>query len=246
MGKFIASVFFIVTILLVSCSPNNELTGINTVVEAESNTDSYLFSELLNAVRSAVAEPDGTAKSVLNTWKSINKDVYALIKIDSFGIYEPVVAATESNDQWLRVNIYGDDDIAGCTFLDYRCASGMAPINLIHGHNLMDGTMFSRLPDLLTLSSCNEAPIVELYTESGWLSYKIFSIMSVDSTEEAIPVDVAMSETDVEKIAIDLLSRSLVPDGQILTNDILILNTCWYGPSGIERNLHCIVSASRV
>lgn len=232
---------------LTGCFSRTELSCLsNTVTALPTEETSILFSDLLLEIRSAVAKDDQEAAQELQDWRSINKDVYALLEIPELGIDEPVVGATESNNQWLRTNIYGKYSVAGCVFLDYRCKLGVSPVTLIHGHNMKNGTMFGNLPDLLKLENCSDAPIIKLYTEAGWLEYEVFSVISVDSKEEALPVETLATEEDVVQIQEDLLSRSVVPGGEIHTSDLLVLNTCWYGESGVERNLHCIVSASRV
>lgn len=232
-------------LLLTACAGKNiELESKGTITLPSQET-SITQRQLIEKINDAFVEEDEVAAAELERWQNVNLDVCYIVDIPALSVREPVVSATKDNKQWLRTNIYGDSDIAGCVFLDYRCTSALNSVKLIHGHNMKDGSMFGNLPTLLTITNCDEAPTINLYTKDGWLEYSVFSVLSIDSTKETLPLDALLSTNDVTEMSQDLLRRSLVPGGKIESEDILVLNTCWYGVSGIERNLHCIVAASR-
>ena len=189
---------------------------------------------------------DPEAEKELKTWQGINSEVSAIIEIKDFNVREPVLSPTIDNKQWLRTNIYGEPDINGCVFFDYRSTALDTPIRMVHGHNMANGTVFGRLPELLGLQDISGAPLVRLYENGVWSTYKVFSVLSIDATKEAFPIDALITYAEIEAIAQDLLDRSVVSGGSIESWDILVLNTCWYGETGDQRNLHCIVSASRI
>lgn len=232
-------------LLLTACTNKNIELELQSAIELPSQETSITQRQLIEKINSVFAEQDEVAAAELKMWQDTNSDVCYIIDIPGLSVREPVVSATVDNNQWLRTNIYGERDIAGCVFLDYHCASILNSVKLIHGHNMKDGSMFGNLPTLLTITDCGEAPVINLYTEDGWLEYSVFSVLSIDSTKETLPLDNLLSTNDVTEMARDLLERSQVPGGKIESEDILVLNTCWYGSSGSERNLHCIVAASR-
>lgn len=232
-------------IFLSGCVDTYAVTYSPAPVCLPADTSSATIGEIIYDIDSALGVENADMLADLNYWKTINSSVYALIKIEEYDIYYPVIEATESNSQWLRTDIFGNYSISGSVFLDVRSDPELTPIKLIHGHNMKDGSMFSNVPNYLTLSSCKDAPKIQLYSENGLFYYRVFAVLSVNSTEEAFPIESDVSFEDLDAIVSELKSRSLVPGGDPTSHDILLLNTCWYGESGTERNLHCIVAASR-
>ena len=183
--------------------------------------------------------------ATLEEWKIVNPSTFSLLICEELDIREPVLLAND-NKQWLRTNIYGESDKAGTVFMDYRCNLKSNLVKLLHGHNMKDNSMFGNVPDLLELTSCSEAPLLHLVMEGYVRTYEVFAVLSVDATKEALPIPTMTDAEEVRAMSAELLGRSLVPDGVIHSDDVLLLNTCWYGESGMERYLHCIVAASRI
>ena len=215
-------------------------------VHLPSQESSALYGETVAGIGEVLLIEDEVLASQLEEWQCVNSDVCAMLRITDLNICEPVVEATVDNKQWLRTNIYGEEDVAGVVFLDYRCDVPGTLVKLVHGHNMKDGTMFAAIPDLLFLESCQDAPLIELYYGTGSAVYEVFSVVSVDATKEALPIDIMANSNEVSLMLNDLRERSIVPGGVLHSVDVVVLNTCWYGESGTERNLHCIVAASRV
>ena len=216
-----------------------------STIKLPAQHSSGLYSELLNEVQSGILDRSQEYADVLISWQQVNPDVRCMISVPELGILEPVIGGAKSNEQWLRTNIYGEKDRNGSVFFDYRCDAASSTIKMIHGHNMLDGTVFGRLPELLHLADCGEAPLIELIFAEGAAIYRVFSVMSVNTKEEALPLDPLLDFDGSLSVADDLLYRSDVPGGVLDSCDILILNTCWYGESGVERNLHCVVAACR-
>lgn len=207
---------------------------------------SILLGELLYDFSAIASAPlTDELQLTLLEYQEVNSSVIGLLDIPDLNIFEPILEARD-NKQWLRTNIYGEPDVAGAVFMDWRSNLQLTPVKLIHGHNMSDGTMFGRLPELLFYENCSDMPAIYLHTEQGTATYRVFSVISVDATEEALPVDPLAGVDEIRALQQALFKRSWVPGGNPETLDILTLNTCWYGESGNERNLHCIVSAARV
>ena len=214
-------------------------------IRLESQNSSMILSEVLDELHTAIPLSDSEYEH-LERWQAVNQDVKAVLRITGLDIYEPVICNAQSNKQWLRTNIYGEPDIAGSIFLDCRSDVDRSAVKLIHGHNMKNGSMFGRVPELLEIEKCEDAPLIELLLETGVERYKVFSVMSVDASKEALPIEFLTDYDDLQSLGQDLLARSIVPGGFLDSLDFVILNTCWYGESGRARNLHCIVSACRV
>lgn len=242
-------------ILLTGCHTNisylnkdrlDSKDGDSDVIALPKTRTSYEYGELLHDIQSIIAKQDIELADALYYWKSINSSVGAMIAIPEYDIYEPVLVSDSDNMQWLRTDIYGNYSYAGAVFLDFRCNFKDSPLKMIHGHNMLDDTMFSRIPEYIALDDCKNAPDITLYTESGELTYRVFSVISINSRDEALPIDNILTESQIDEMSREFLERSVVPGGEIESNDLLVLNTCWYGESGTEKDLHCIVVASRL
>lgn len=207
---------------------------------------SALFGSIVSNVNTGLLEQDEELQQKLSDWQEVNPDVVCLVVVDELDILEPVVQATDSNKQWLRVNIYGESDNDGVVFVDYRCDFNKTAIKMLHGHNMLDGKMFARLPELMNLESCVDAPLIKIVIEQGIAYYQVYSIISINDTEEALPIDFMASYSETQEMVSSLLERSIVPDGEYHSMDTIVLNTCWYGESGQEHNLHCLVIGSRI
>ena len=233
--------------LLVSCTSSREQIEIAIdPLLLPSEQSSGLYGDLLAEVLSGTPDIDEQWESVLADWQAINADVVGLLISPELGLVDPIVGNAIDNSQWLRTNIYGEDDVRGCTFLDFRCNISNNTVNVVHGHNMNDGLGFGKFVEWQHAESCQDIPTLYLYTSDGLTRYEVFSVLIVDSTIETLPLDFMSSYEETQGLLEDLKSRSIVPDGIIHSLNALVLNICDYGDSGQERNRHCIVVASRV
>lgn len=236
------------TLCLTACTaagtPSSEKLDVNQKLSLPSSYSSGLYADIMSTFyeNNPATEEQLT---LLREWQEVNSRAFALLICEGLDICEPVLRV-EDNSSWLRTNIYGEPDKAGTIFMDYRCNPDMNTVKLLHGHNMKDNTMFGNVPDLLELSDCADAPAFTLVVDGHQIVYEVFAILSVDAREEALPVPTLSDAATTRAMSADLLARSLVPGGVIHSDDLLLLNTCWYGESGMERYLHCIVAASRV
>lgn len=176
----------------------------------------------------------------------INEDVVGWISIPELSVDYPVLYS-DSNYKYIRTGLDGSYNVRGCIYLDARCSNPLLTIKLIHGHNMADGTMFSHLPEMFELTDLSEAPVIS-YTDSlGYKEFAPISVFSIDATQEGIFLDDWASLNDLTQLKLQFVERSLVPVSEVPQGvELLLLNTCWYGESGLEHNLHCIVVAVRI
>lgn len=232
-------------LLLTSCAgTQTTVDESSTAVEAKRRNESTTAA-LYTLENSNTSEEALTIQAAYLDGVATNPDTIGWIKCDALGINEPVVAGVD-NREYLRTNFNGEPDPHGAVFLDSRCNLEFAPLlKMLHGHNMKDNTMFAAVPSLLKLESTSKAPKVLFYTQAGGLgTFKVISVFSVSSKEEALPLDVMYSVEDLQLVKEQLIDKSFIRvDSTTETDgvDLLLLNTCWYGESGTERNLHCIV-----
>ncbi len=142
--------------------------------------------------------PAGILDSFKNLYKK-NKDTIGWITYKSTSPYwheklaNPGYVVTQSNDNdfYLHRDFDKADDRNGTIYMDYRCdystkeAAENARVTILYGHNMYSGLMFANVNKLLdSLSFAQSAPVVEfssLYSEN---KYKVFAVLSHDSTEE--------------------------------------------------------------
>ena len=182
----------------------------------------------------------------LANWRIVNEDVQGIINIEDFDIHYPVLYSGD-NKTYLRHDIEHNYDVAGCIFIDANYGNIYSPMKLIHGHNMSNGTMFGKLPSLLQEESLDDAPIVEYYDDLGLKQFKVIAIFSVNSEEESVIIGEYSTINDLLDLKQGYLDRSWVPVSEVPDSvEMLMLNTCWYGKTGHEHYLHCIIVTCRV
>lgn len=197
-------------------------------------------------LNSAGAQTEQEYAYKIATWRDTNPDVVGYIDIPEFEVSYPVLQG-ETNKTYLRTDIYGEYDVAGCIFLDANYTDIYSPMKLIHGHYMQDKTMFGRIPELLFYETLDTAPRIIYTDDLGTKEFKIFSVFTVNSEEESVIVTQYPLMEEMEARRAEYLERSWVSvTEQPASTELMMLDTCWYGYSGKEHNLHCIVVASRV
>lgn len=222
-------------------------TGIPVISEvtAEHVTSGMLGPLVVELNGDGTAVPEDIARSIEDA-KVLNRGVIGWIQVDGYAVDHPVLYS-ESDTKYIRTGINGEYDVRGCIYLDTRCGDRLAPIKMIHGHNMADGTMFSLLPEMLNLSDLVDAPAIVYVDSQGYKEFLPISVYSVDTVHEGIRLDSWASLNDLIQLKSQFIRRSLVPVSKVPTGvELLILDTCWYGDSGTERNLHCIIVSVRV
>jgi len=77
--------------------------------------------------------------------KNINNDVIGWIYIDNLNISYPILQGVD-NDFYLKHMVDGSYNNAGSIYLDYRNNHDLSSKhNIIYGHNMLDGSMFTNL-----------------------------------------------------------------------------------------------------
>lgn len=242
----------LVTVLASFSSAMKPILTVNDVGEPyedempETKMSSAFYSQLAMSLNNLYGGYNEEYTKKIEEWKQVNPDVIGYIDIPDFEISYPVLQG-EDNKTYLRTNINGEYDVAGAIFLDANYKDIYSPVKLIHGHNMRNGSMFHKLPQMLKWDTLDNAPRI-FYTDAlGTKEFQIFAIFSVNSEEESIIVSQYSTAEEVKEYKELYVERSWVPASVVPeSTELLMLNTCWYGESGHEHFLHCVVVAARV
>ena len=158
--------------------------------------------------------------------KNINSDVVGWIKIENTEINYPIVKTTD-NDYYLHRDINKEYNTCGWIFMDYKNSKDFIDKNtVIYGHNIKSGLMFEPLQKIINNELGNNI-IIEIYTETEKLNYKVFSSYIEEPEDYAIKSNI-VTEEEQSKYITEMLKRSsisynLVPDK---SDKLLTLSTC--------------------
>ena len=154
----------------------------------------------------------------------LNEDIIAWIYSPDTPINYPVLQA-EDNDYYLRRLIDGTWNIGGSLFLDYRCPADFSQgNNIIYGHHMKNGTMFSSLVHYRDQSYYDEHPVLYLATPTGQYRVELFAGFTISAMDELYDPDV--SPEQLEKL---MAHSTFIPDHEIpLEGPFVTLSTCAY------------------
>ncbi len=152
--------------------------------------------------------------------RAINEDIVAWVQIPEIGVDYPVVQG-EDNEHYLHYTFDGKENIAGSIFLDYRNREDFTDGKVIlYGHNMQDGSMFSKLEKYLDEEFRKEQRRVLLYLP--------------DRTLECTAVE-------CRQVTVQDSIYGVVQDGEGRLPKEVILSTC-SSSSNMRLILKCIAS----
>ncbi len=171
-------------------SPGNADTAESS--DATEDTDAANSSEDASATQQTEVEDaddasieselpqEDTPAAVPNPYADVfasYEDIAAWLVVPGTIIDYPVVWTPEDENQYLYLDIDGNEDKNGCLILDTD--SSVAPVStnlIIHGHNMRSGAMFGNLTDYEDRSFCEEHKQITLYTEECQRNYEVIAV----------------------------------------------------------------------
>jgi sortase B len=167
----------------------------------------------------------------LRAFKEINPDFVGWLSIPGVSIDYPVVRGRD-NVRYLDTTFSGSRNPAGAIFMDYRNLDGFdAPVTVLYGHNMRDGSMFAMLVNFLQRVFLEDSPEIFVVTAEGEpLLYRIFEARRTDAWDNVYSLIGGDAET-----AADFFDK---PEG----SQFLVLSTCM---TGNDRNVRLLVIAVR-
>ena len=210
----------------------------NLVVSTDDfNSDQYdeAWQELFSKYPS-VEFPEGMNLKYAYLY-AVNPELVGWLKIDGTNLDVQVVQAGD-NSKYLKTDFYGKKSRYGCPFLDYRNdAKYFSDNNVIYGHHMSDGLIFSNLDKYKTIEGYKESPIIQYDTIYKTYYFKIFAafvsngnpkddngyLFNYTITDFSSDDQFMSFIQEIQKRSLFNTNISVLPDDKILT-----LSTCSY------------------
>ena len=157
---------------------------------------------------------------------AINPDIIGWIRIGALNLSYPVAQAAD-NDYYLHRTFEGQDNFAGCIFLNCDNSKFFTDQNsIVYGHNMKNGSMFGTLKKFREQETWDTNSYFWIFTPTLIYQYRIFSSAEVATVGD--PYRVRFTTADFQSFLDDMTSHSLLKTGvQVTTDDrIVTLSTC--------------------
>lgn len=176
----------------------------------------------------AMYKPDGTTPTLADLMKE-NRDVRAWLTIDETHIDYPVVQGAD-NWEYLNKDVMGDFSLAGAIFLDSANAPDFSdPYNMIYGHHIEGGAMFSDVLEFRTASFFETHKTGTLWLADEAYHVDIFACVEAGATDPVIYQDPAtVTPGSLPGVVEDIMSVALHTRAMDITEEdsIIGLSTC--------------------
>ena len=160
--------------------------------------------------------------------QNINKDICGWITIDNTSIDYPLVIG-KNNLEYLSLDYTRKYSTAGSIFMDYRNSNDFTDnYNIIYGHNMKQGYMFSDIKKFIDLSFFNNHLTGTLYAVQGIYNIDIIYVARVNAFSNEIYNPILYKETKIDELinyfelnAIHKNNTWIEPDAKLM-----LLSTC--------------------
>lgn len=216
-----------------------------TVATENASNQSFVKEQEINEENLGTSgAPENYLVSSYKSQKQKNNDTVGWIKIDNTQVNYPVMYNADNN-YYLKRTPAKTSSVYGSIFLDQQSMGQWGIFNLVHGHNMNNGSMFADIAKMMKKDYFNAHKIIQVYDGNVLKEYTAFCALSIDDRYEGIPVQYSSLKEYHQKID-DYCARAMISEDYPRDcTDFLLLNTCWYGVSGGEKNLHAIIIAYR-
>lgn len=181
------------------------------------------FNSVERKVPTKATEEMSFKKNPSSEYYKINSDYMGWLTIGNTVIDYPVVRGKD-NEYYLHHNFYGEEDILGAIFMDYRnIGMGLDQHTVIYGHYTQYGQMFRELEKYLNeefLLENQEFTFNNSYTNKR---YKVFSVNVAPANTEFLQTSFKTDEeyqellTTLQNASIFSLDVPVSVDDKILT-----------------------------
>ena len=131
----------------------------------------------LTEVRQLTKQEEDWSRGMLG----INEDYVGWLTVYGTDVNGPVVQG-ETNDTYLRTDIYKEHSEAGTMFMDEDIDTDADGNVIIYGHMMKDGSMFGTLKQYKKKSFFKENRIIRWEDKTGEHYYSIFAAMVINGT----------------------------------------------------------------
>ena len=115
-------------------------------------------------------------------YKAIDNCV-AWLKVPDTKISYPIMQKENSPLYYLHKDAYGNYSYSGTPFLDERCDINSSQNLIIYGHNMRDGTMFSRLMKYNDTTYCKAHDKLYLVVNGEKVEYQLYAVAKVNDDD---------------------------------------------------------------
>lgn len=185
--------------------------------------------------QAAVPTQQSAAPQPRQDFSEINPDYVGWIRIEGTAVDYPVMQGRD-NERYIDTTFRGEKNRSGAIFMDCDCREGFsAPLAILYGHNMKDGSMFASLHRYRNNDFLTEHPVITITVPDGeTLTYRIFAAKVTDIYDEAF----ALRKKDQQTV--DAYCAKLnKPESP---GQVLVLSTCM---SGGNEDARLLVFAAR-
>lgn len=164
----------------------------------------------------------------LEELQQVNADIIGWIRFDNLEQLSYPVLYSGDDEKYLRTDIYGNQTIAGCIFMEGMNTPDFQDYHtILYGHNMKNLSMFGSLKKYKTEDFYKDHPFFTIYTSECAYRYQIFAYYDVPETDEVYTVGFAPDET-FQKFIDKMKQKSYDDTGVNVTKDdhIMTLSTC--------------------
>lgn len=157
----------------------------------------------------------------------INEDVIGWIDLPAIELSYPVMQGKD-NDYYLHRNINKEESFAGSIFMDSANSASFRNFNtVIYGHNMRDGSMFAHLKDYQDQEIYASCPYFWVYTPDAAYLYKIFSVRTVNVSNEVYTIMFPDQEVYIKWLSKIQKETGLAEQTKLQDGDrVVTLSTC--------------------
>jgi sortase B len=128
-------------------------------------------------------------KSDFDRLYDINNDLVCILSIPDLDLKYPVVRGPD-NSRYLTKTFEGNNNPAGCLFIDYENSPDLSDNNtFIYGHNMKNGSMFGSLKNFTKDGFNCASAKAYVTTDVGTMTYSFKDAKVVDINEYKAPLD---------------------------------------------------------
>ena len=175
-----------------------------------------------------------------------NPDIVGFLFVEGTNITN-VILQGDNNYFYLHRDMFGNHNINGSVFMDFRNSPDFTDSNtILYGHNMNNGTMFHNVRFYMEQEFFEAHPYIKIITDDMLFIYEIFSAFST-RVDRAYRMDfdyiqvLFESEEEFGDLVNEIMRRRVYDTGVVAGQDdrILVLSTC----TNVQRNTRYVVAA---
>ena len=167
-------------------------------------------------------------KGLYNKLKESNADYRGWITVENTDIDYPIVQGTD-NDFYLKHDFNKKESISGCVFMDYLNEVDKDDNIILYGHNMRNGSMFSKLQNFKKNEFFYQNNKVIIKDEAGEHTYEVFSVYVLKPGDKLGKINYSSADEFNEYIKFIKNKSFYTSDIKVEKGDkILTLVTCTY------------------